>query len=162
MLDSDLASLYQVETKNLNKAVARNIKRFPNDFMFQLSNEEFENLRFQFGTFNSNLKNRKYMPYVFTENGIAMLSSVLRSDIAIEVNIEIMRTFTKLRKFTLDYSDITSRLDEIEKTIKIDQQYANYNADRIDEAFKILNQILKETEKTSKNLIGFRPKVKNK
>jgi hypothetical protein len=96
MLDSDLAKLYQVETRDLNKAVFRNIKRFPLDFMFELTKEEFENLMFQNGT--SSWGGRRKLPKVFTEQGIAMLSSVLRSDIAIEVNISIMRTFVALRK----------------------------------------------------------------
>jgi hypothetical protein len=155
MLDRDLAKLYQVETKNLNKAVRRNIKRFPSDFMFKLTNDEMENLRFQNGT--SNWGGTRYLANAFTEHGILMLSSVLKSDIASEVNIQIMRTFTKMREFALNYQDITDRLTEIEKTIKIDQQHLNYNTARIDEAFELLNQILYETRKTDKNLIGFRP-----
>ncbi|MEA3288919.1 MAG: ORF6N domain-containing protein [Campylobacterota bacterium] len=117
MLDSDLAKLYQVETKNLNKAVSRNIKRFPSDFMFQLSDEEFENLRFQIGTFNISLKNRKYNPYVFTEQGVSMLSSVLRSDIAIEVNIQIMRTFVEIRKYALTHDELAQKIEELEKRV---------------------------------------------
>ncbi len=95
MLDSDLANLYGVLTKNLNKAVKRNIGRFPDDFMFQLSEEEFEGLRFQFGT--SKKGGRRYSPYVFTEPGIAMLASVLTSDEAININISIVRIFIKMR-----------------------------------------------------------------
>ncbi|MEA2019261.1 MAG: ORF6N domain-containing protein [Campylobacterota bacterium] len=158
MLDSDLAKLYQVETKVLNQAVKRNIKRFPNDFRFQLSREELENLRSQFVTTNFTMT-RTY-PYVFTQNGIAMLSSVLKSNISIEVNIQIMRTFTKIREFALEYNDVTKKLKEIEQTIKIDQEQMNYNTERIDEAFHLLNQILRDTKDIDKNLIGFRPNEK--
>jgi phage regulator Rha-like protein len=97
MLDADLAELYAVETKMLVRAVKRNIDRFPEDFMFQLAEEEFQNLRFQFGT-SSQWGGRRYLPYVFTEQGVAMLSSVLNSERAVQVNIAIMRTFVKLRE----------------------------------------------------------------
>ena len=98
MLDRDLATLYGVETKRLNEQVKRNIKRFPEDFMFQLTKDEC--LRSQIATLNEGRgQHLKYMPYVFTENGVAMLSSVLRSDTAIEVNIRIMRAFTSMRHF---------------------------------------------------------------
>ena len=97
MLDSDLAKLYEVETKILNRAVHRNIQRFPNDFMFQLTPIETTALRFQFGTSKSR-GGRRYRPYAFTEQGVAMLSSVLRSDRAVQVNIQIVRTFIRLRK----------------------------------------------------------------
>ena len=98
MLDRDLASLYDVETKVLNRAVKRNLKRFPLDFMFQLTAEEAENLRCQFGTSSLSHGGRRYLPYVFTEQGVAMLSTVLNSERAISVNIEIMRAFVKLRR----------------------------------------------------------------
>ncbi len=106
MLDADLAKLYSVKTKNLNKAVRRNIDRFPEDFMFQITEQECESLRFQLGTSKpvqkSNTRGgRRYMPLVFTEYGVAMLSSVLQSKPAILVNIEIMRTFGKLREYLL-------------------------------------------------------------
>ncbi len=116
MLDSDLAKLYQVETKQLIRQMKRNIERFPIDFCFQIENEEFENLRCQFGT--SSLKNnyggRRYNPYVFTEQGISMLSSVLRSKIATEISIKIIRTFVQMRKYLLTSGEIFSRLDKIE------------------------------------------------
>ena len=158
MLDRDLANLYQVETKVLNQAVKRNIERFPSDFMFQFSKEEFENWKSQIVTSNSDRMGLRKMPYAFTENGIAMLSSVLKSKRAIDVNIQIMRTFTKLRELALHYSDIIQRINEIEKTLKIDQHHLSYNSSRIDEAFELLNEILKDTQKTDNNLIGFRPK----
>lgn len=114
MLDSDLAKLYEVETKNLNKSVSRNLKRFPVDFMFQLTEIEEESLRFQIGTSKREKGGRRYLPYVFTENGVAMLSSVLTSERAVEVNIAIMRTFTKLRSFLLMESAILNRMDKLE------------------------------------------------
>jgi hypothetical protein len=105
MLDSDLASLYGVETKRLNEQVKRNLKRFPSDFMFQLNEQEAEHLL-----------NRKFLPFVFTENGVAMLSGVLNSDRAISVNISIMRTFTKLRSFLALESINTQKIDELGKS----------------------------------------------
>ncbi|MCD4758100.1 MAG: ORF6N domain-containing protein [Arcobacteraceae bacterium] len=158
MLDSDLAKLYQVETKRINEAVRNNPEKFPSDFIFELTKEEEESLRSKFSTFNESLKSRKYRSKVFTEQGVYMLATVLKSKIATEVTINIMRTFTKMREFALNYNDITKRLQEIEKTIKIDQQQVNYNSHRIDEAFELLNEILRDTQKTSNNLIGFRPK----
>lgn len=100
MLDKDLAELYGVEVKNLNKAVSRNIERFPDDFMFRLTKEEYDFLRFQNGTIKSGRgEHSKYLPYAFTEQGVAMLSGVLRSPIAVEVNIRIMRTFVAVRQY---------------------------------------------------------------
>lgn len=100
MLDKDLAELYGVEVKNLNKAVSRNIERFPDDFMFQLTKEEHEFLRFQNGTIKKGRgEHSKYLPYVFTEQGVAMLSGVLRSPTAVQVNIRIMRTFVAVRQY---------------------------------------------------------------
>ena len=113
MLDRDLATLYGVETKRLNEQVKRNIKRFPEDFMFQLTKDEC--LRSQIATLNEGRgQHLKYMPYVFTENGVAMLSSVLRSDTAIEVNIRIMRAFVSMRHFMVNNASMFSRLETIE------------------------------------------------
>jgi phage regulator Rha-like protein len=117
MLDSDLAKLYGVETKNLNKAISRNSKRFPPDFMFQLTEIEEENLRFQFGTSSSNYGGRRYLPYVFTENGVAMLSSVLSSERAVEINISIMRIFTKLRSFHALESNLAMNLEDFKESV---------------------------------------------
>jgi hypothetical protein len=145
MLDRDLADLYEVPTKSLNLAVKRNIKRFPKDFMFQLTKEEFESLRFQFETSNSNadpsrfqnetIKNKsslrlqnetlkkgrgqhtKYMPYVFTEQGVAMLSGILNSDKAINMNIAIMRAFVEIRRIVLQQGDIREQLKQIQHRI---------------------------------------------
>lgn len=121
MLDSDLAHLYGVETKVLNQAVKRNIQRFPEDFMFQLTKEEC--LRSQFVTSNGGRGGARYMPYAFTENGVAMLSSVLRSERAIEVNIRIMRAFTLMRNFIKKHNALFQRLDRLEmKQLKTDEK----------------------------------------
>jgi ORF6N domain len=129
MLDSDLASLYGVQTKSLNRAVKRNLDRFPVDFMFQLTVQELQALRFQSGTSNSrspsgNSKTRggrRYRPYAFSEQGVAMLSSVLRSRRAVKVNVEIMRTFVRLRRMAITHTDLARRLDELES--KYDAQF---------------------------------------
>src|SRR3972149_10248926 len=113
MLDRDLAALYSVETKMLKRAVKRNIERFPEDFMFQLIEKEFDNLRCQIGT--SSWGGQRYLPYAFTENGVAMLSSVLNSERAITVNIQIMRTFTKLRKMLATHKELKQKIEEMEK-----------------------------------------------
>ncbi|AKK71963.1 DNA-binding protein [Chryseobacterium gallinarum] len=125
MLDSDLASLYQVETKNLNKAVKRNIERFPEKFCFQLTDEEAYSLRFQIGTLNTGRgQHRKYLPYVFGEQGIAMLSAVLRSEIAVKVSIEIMDAFVEMRKMLISNASLFHRLDNIElKQLQTDQKF---------------------------------------
>ena len=120
MLDRDLAVLYGVETKILNKAVRRNIERFPRDFMFQLTKDEFDNLKFQFGT--SSWGGTRKLPLVFTENGGAMLSSVLNSKRAIQVNIQIMRTFTKIRTMLASNAQLARKLKALEK--KYDEQFA--------------------------------------
>ncbi len=117
MLDSDLARLYEVETKVLNQAVKRNVERFPEDFMFQLSKEEYEFLRSQFVT--SKIKTetrggRQYFPYVFTEQGVSMLSSVLKSKKAIQINVQIMRTFVKMREWAIENKEMAQRLKELE------------------------------------------------
>jgi len=120
MLDSDLALLYEVETKVLNRAVKRNLLRFPNDFMFQLTARETEALRFHLGT-SKGRGGRRYRPYVFTEQGVAMLSSILNSDRAVLVNIAIIRTFVKLRKILASHSRLSRKLVELER--RYDQQF---------------------------------------
>ncbi len=116
ILDSDLASLYQVETKSLNLAVRRNIERFPADFMFQLTEKEYEFLRFQIETSKTDPRGgRRYLPYVFTEQGVAMLSTVLRSKLAVQMNIEIMRAFVKFREILGENKYLAKRLNELEK-----------------------------------------------
>jgi len=115
ILDRDLATLYEVETRNLNKAVKRNIERFPKEFMFQLTKYESENLKFQFGT--SNWGGIRKLPYVFTEQGVAMLSGVLRSNIAIKVGIQIMNAFVAMRKFLLTNAQLFQRIDKTEQKL---------------------------------------------
>ena len=142
MLDSDLAVLYGVETKALVRAVKRNSERFPDDFMVQLTKEEFDNLKCHFGT--SRWGGRRSLPYAFTENGVAMLSSVLNSKRAIHVNIQIMRTFTKLRDMIASHKDLARKLSELEK--KYDSQFQI--------VFEAIRQIL-EVEEKPKKKIGF-------
>ena len=140
MLDSDLASLYQVETKNLNKAVKRNIERFPEKFCFQLTDSEADFLRFQFGTSNIGRGGRRYLPYVFGEQGIAMLSAVLRSDVAVKVSIEIMDAFVEMRKMLISNASLFHRLDKIElKQLEASQKF--------EEIFKALESDKLHSEK---------------
>ena len=115
MLDRDLAALYRVETKRLKQAVRRNINRFPSDFMFELSKEEFVNLMSQRTPSNFDKRSLRYAPMVFTEQGVAMLSSVLRSDRAIQVNIQIMRTFTKMRNMIAENQKLRKALEELKQ-----------------------------------------------
>lgn len=141
MLDSDVAILYHYETKNVNKAMKRNIDRFPKDFCFQLEENEIENLRFQIGTSSLEKENyggRRYLPYVYTEQGIAMLSGLLKNEIAIQVSINIMRAFIEMRKFILNNGKVFERLVNIEyKMLEHDKKF--------DEVFDEL-QKNKETE----------------
>jgi len=143
MLDSDLAELYNITTKVLVQAVKRNLRRFPADFMFQLTNQEVAILRSQFVT--SSWGGRRYVPYAFTEQGVAMLSSVLNSDRAVDVNIQIMRTFVKLREMIASHKDLARRLDELEK--KYDAQFKV--------VFDAIRQLMTPPEPKEKK-IGFR------
>ena len=116
MLDFDLAELYQVPTKNLNRAVKRNAKRFPNDFMFQLTKDEWESMRLQIVTASEQPKrNTANTPYAFTEQGLAMLSGILNSDVAINVNINIMRAFVMMRQYALNYQDLAVKISALEQ-----------------------------------------------
>jgi hypothetical protein len=115
MLDIDLAELYETETRQFNQAVKRNVRRFPNDFMFQLTEKEYEDLKAEFPKRIKNHGGRRYLPFAFTEQGIAMLSSVLNSERAIDVNISIMRTFVKLRQVLASDETLVQRLAELEK-----------------------------------------------
>ena len=139
MLDKDLAMLYGVETKRLNEQVKRNIKRFPEDFMFQLTREEC--LRSQFATLNEGRgQHLKYRPNAFTEQGVAMLSSVLRSQTAIEVNIQIMRAFVSMRHFMVNNASVFSRLETMEYHQLEMQQHLQESDKRIDEVFRRLDE----------------------
>jgi len=146
MLDSDLAELYEVDTRVLNQSVKRNLSRFPEDFMFQLTVDEFEILRSQIVT--SKKGGRAYLPYAFTEQGVAMLSSVLNSERAIQVNIQIMRTFTNLRRMIFSHEDMKKKIDSLEK--KYDEQFKV-----VFTAIKNLMAIEDEKRKHPKKRIGF-------
>lgn len=115
MLDSDLAEIYGVETKYLNRQVKRNASRFPEEFMFQLSKDEIQKLKDKSSDFNSSIKNRKYSPFVFTEFGIAMLSGVLSTDLAISVNLSIIKTFIRLRKALANDEELSDKIMKLEK-----------------------------------------------
>ncbi|HET9227856.1 MAG TPA: ORF6N domain-containing protein [Thermoanaerobaculia bacterium] len=128
ILDVDIAALYGVETRTLVQAVKRNLDRFPQDFMFQLTTEEVSNLRYQFGT--SSRGGRRYLPYAFTEQGVAMLSGVLRSEQAVKVNVEIMRAFVRLRRMVNEQAELARKLDALEE--------------RYDEQFKVVFDALRE------------------
>lgn len=131
MLDSDLAELYEVTTGNLNKAVKRNINRFPSDFMFQLNKKEYDSLRFQFGILKRG-QHSKYLPFAFTEHGVAMLSSVLNSQKAIDVNLAIIRAFIMLRQMAIGQKDVLKKIKELEK--KYDKNF--------EEVYEALNLLL--------------------
>jgi hypothetical protein len=151
MLDFDLAELYQVETKVLNQSVKRNIKRFPSDFMFQLTIPEWKTLKSQFVTSKTETRGgTQKLPYVFTEQGLAMLSGILNSDVAIEVNISIMRAFVTLRQMALTHSDLTAKIKEMES--QFNKQFKD--------VFEAINYLLKKDEETEeqkkRKKIGFK------
>lgn len=143
MLDVDLAELYNVEVKYLVRAVRRNIERFPSEFMFQLDNKEFMELRSHFGT--AKFKMRRFAPLVFTEQGVAMLSSVLNSKRAIQINIEIMKTFVRMREMLISNREMAKRLDELES--KYDKQF--------DVVFDAIRQLMAPPPVPTKGKIGF-------
>ena len=145
MLDSDLAELYNIETKVFNQSVKRNINRFPDEFMFQLTDDEWEILRSQFVTSNKNKGGRRYNPRVFTEYGIVMLSSVLSSERAIQVNIQVVKTFVKLNKMLSSNEELRLKIQELE--LKYDKQFAV--------VFNALKQLI-STPINDTNQIGFR------
>ena len=148
MLDFDLAELYEIETKYLKRSVRNNFDRFPNDFLFELSKEEFENLRCNIST--SNHGGIRYLPFAFTEQGVSMLSSVLKSKKAIDVNIAIMRTFVQIRQFALSHVELSVQLKQLEQ--KYDKQF--------DDIFEVINYLLKkdslEKQTKERGKIGYR------
>ena len=151
MLDFDLAELYEVQTKRLKEAVRRNTDRFPNDFMYELTREEYNSLRTQFATLEIGRgKYSKFNPYAFTEQGIAMLSSVLKSKKAIEVNISIIRVFVFIRQYALSHKDLTEKLRELE----------NKHNKQFKDVYEAINYILKkdkiETEQKERKQIGYK------
>lgn len=147
MLDSDLANLYEVETKSLNRSVKRNIERFPSHFMFQLTKEEWDNLRYQNGTFRKDI--RKYLPYVFTEQGVAMLSSVLRSKKAILTNIQIMDSFVKMRQWAIENKELAQRLADLEYYFK---EHCRDNKEDMKEIYQAIDLLMDRTKPAK---IGF-------
>lgn len=149
MLDRDLAEMYGVETRILNQAVKRNIERFPKDFMFQLSHKEFENWKSQIVISNAEKMGLRKLPFAFTEQGVAMLSSVLNSKVAVQVNIQIIRIFTKMREMLLTNKDILLKLERLEKDVTANKQ-------DIANIFEALKQLL--TPPAEKRIrIGFKP-----
>ena len=148
MLDSDLASLYQVETFNLNKAVQRNIRRFPEDFMFRLTLSEYRALRFQIGILEKG-RHSKYLPYVFTQEGVSMLSGILRSKRAVEVNVAIMRAFVRMQQILSADSRLADKLIELENKL-IAHDY------EIEDIVKAIRKLMREPRK-HKAKIGYLP-----
>ena len=148
ILDFDLAKMYQVETKRLKESVRRNIRRFPEDFMFELSTEEWVILRTQFAT--SSWGGQRYNPYAFTEQGVAMLSSVLNSEIAIDINIAIVRAFVMIRQFALTYQELNEKLIALEK--KHNQKFTDID--------QVLNYLIKKdqqlTQQTARKQVGYK------
>ena len=143
MLDSDLAMLYQVETKVFNQAVGRNIERFPENFRFQLTKEEYDALRSQFATSNGK-GGRRYRPYMFTEQGIAMLSGVLRSDVAIQVSIRIMNTFVEMRRFVANNALLFEKISDIELK---QLEYQKLTDERFDKVFQYIDNHTESEQK---------------
>lgn|SRR6187549_166948 len=158
MLDTDLAELYGVETRVLLQQVKRNANRFPGDFMFQLSAEELDALTSQFVISNSGRGGRRTRPYAFTEQGVAMLSSVLRSERAVAVNIEIMRAFVEMRRTASSYAKLAMRMDELERTTvgKLGEHDAHLAA-----IFKALRQLMATPPPKRRHPVGFNPPEKN-
>ena len=154
MIDRDLAELYGVSTGNLNKSVKRNIRRFPGDFMFILTMEEYDSLRFQTGILKRG-KHSKYLPYAFTEQGVAMLSSVLNSERAIDVNIRIIRIFTKMREMIMTHKDILLKLEQIEKKLAIEDEKTTKHDTDIELIFTYLKELLNPAHPPMKK-IGYK------
>jgi hypothetical protein len=158
MLDADLAELYGVQTKVLVQAVKRNLERFPGDFMFQLSAEEFAALRSQTVTSNTGRGGRRTAPYAFTEQGVAMLSSVLSSERAVAVNIEIMRTFVRVRELAVTHQDLAKRLAELEKKTELaamqHESFSNNTRNQLRQVFDALRELMTPAE-PAKRPIGF-------
>jgi hypothetical protein len=155
ILDKDLAEMYGVETKQLKRQVKRNMERFPKDFMFMLTAKEVANLRSQIGT--SSWGGTRYIPMAFTEQGVAMLSSVLNSSIAIQVNINIIRVFTKLREYALTHNDILMKLVELEKEVNRNNRVTESNSQDIVNIFTVLKELIaKDANPMPRKRIGFR------
>lgn len=155
MLDADLAELYHVPTKRLNEQVKRNRRRFPKDFMFRLTAGEVSALRSQFATSNEKRGGRRFLPYVFTQEGVAMLSSVLGSDRAIQVNIAIMRAFVRIRELATGHREILQRIDRLER------KYEHHDSE-LANVFAHIRRLMPATPVAPKRRIGFSWRVKSK
>ena len=158
MLDRNLAQLYGVELKRLNETVKRNIERFPADFMFQLTEDEWGILRSQFATANENISKVRFRPYVFTEHGVLMLSNVLNSEKAINMSIQIIRVFDKLRKYALEQTSKDIRIEELHELLMLHIENNDYKFSKYDDTIKqiiyALNNLIEQPQKTKK--IGFK------
>lgn len=155
MLDKDLAEMYGVETRVLNQGIKRNLARFPKDFMFKLSDKEFQNLISQNVT--SSWGGTRKLPYAFTEQGVAMLSSILNSKIAIEVNIRIIRVFTKMREFALTHNEILMQLARLEKEVSSINRNTERNTKDIENIFTVLKELIeKDAKPAPRRKIGFK------
>lgn len=148
ILDKDLATLYQVPTKRLNEATKRNLERFPEDFMFQLNEDEIGSLRSQFATSNVGRGGRRYLPYAFTEHGVAMLSSVLTSRRAVALNILIVRAFVRLRQYLATHEDLARKLEDMERT---QQEHGAH----IHQIYDYIQKLAEPTPEPPKRRIGF-------
>jgi phage regulator Rha-like protein len=148
MLDRDLAEMYGVETKRLKEQVRRNIQRFPDDFMFEMTTSELANWRSQFATSNSENMGVRYLPFCFTEQGVSMLSSVLNSETAIQVNIQIIRIFTRMKQVLMDNKDLWIKVERIEQDLA-------KKDDEITTIFKALKQLLQPPPESPREPIGF-------
>jgi hypothetical protein len=155
MIDRDLAKMYGVETKVLNQAVKRNKERFPSDFMFQMTSEELEIWKSQFVTSNKLKMGIRKMPFVFTEMGVAMLSSVLKSETAIEVNIQIIRIFSRIREVLLTHNDIVLKLSQLERTILNQDEKVDKHEQEIQAIFNALKQLLNNPQEPRRK-VGFK------
>jgi ORF6N domain len=149
MIDRDLAELYGVDTKRLKEAVRRNISRFPSDFLFEMKQKEFTNWRSQFASSKEDKQGLRYAPFCFTEQGVAMLSSVLNSERAIKVNIQIMRIYAKMREVLMTNKDILLKLEQLERQVV-------QNSDDIQMIFTALKQLLMPPEQANRQRIGFK------
>ena len=154
MLDMDLAELYGIDTRTMKQAVRRNIERFPADFMFKLTKDEFDSLRSQFVTSNVGRGGTRYLPFAFTEQGVAMLSGVLKSEQAVAVNIAIMRTFVQMRKFMLSNIELNQRVEKLERLIF---EHIDEYSDEIKDIYEALTQLMQDKEeKEPRRPIGFK------
>jgi phage regulator Rha-like protein len=156
MLDRDLAEMYGVETKRLKEAVRRNMNRFPIDFMFEMTPEELQNWRSQIASSNSLKMGLRYKPFCFTEQGVAMLSSVLNSETAIEVNIQIIRVFTRMRQFLANHQELLFKMEQFENALKQQTTKNKEQDENIDVIFNALKQLLHQKSEPRPR-IGFKP-----